>query len=375
MIDHRLPSLASTLSSLALVAMLSACGSGSAENTGMEEAPAADAAMSVPDDVAPDLASLPGPYDVTRNWGEDPGHTWGRVSGVGLDPDGVHIWVAERCGGDVCIGTDFDPVLQYEPNGTLVRSFGAGLIMRPHGLHGDADGNIWVTDERGPRPEELEEHPDWSGTGQQVVKFSPDGDVLMVLGTPGEEGDPADGKPTQPNDVVTAPNGDIYVSEGHSPNGPVARVSRFAADGTFIESFGELGEGPGQFRVPHALAIDAQNRLYVGDRSNNRVEVFDLDGNYLDQFHHFGRPSDVFVSTDERLFTVDYDSGGDSNPDYRRGVYVGDALTGQLTAFVPGHEVEGQPLGAAGEGIVEASDGALYVGEVSLQGMTKYEPK
>ena len=378
MIEHRVPSLASALLSISVLALLSGCGSGSADDAGMEGAASADvgAAMSVPDDVAPDFASLPNPYNSIRNWGQEPpGHAWGRVSGVGLAPDGMHIWVAERCGFDVCIGTDYPPVLEYDLDGNLIKSFGAGLIMRPHGLYVDADGNIWVTDGRSPNEDELAEHPDWAHTGHQAIKFSPDGEVLMVLGTPGEAGDPADGKLTQPNDVIVAPNGDIYVSEGHSPTGGVARISKFSSDGTFIESFGGLGSGPGQFATPHAMALDAQGRLYVADRSNNRVEVLDLDGNYIDEFHHFGRPSDVFVNADGQLFTVDYDSGGDSNPDYKRGVYIGDAMTGQLTAFIPPHEVEDQPLGSAGEGILQAADGNLYSGEVVLQGMTKYELK
>jgi len=316
---------------------------------------------------------LPNPYDVMRSWGDVPPgrEAWGRVSGVDMDPDGVHMWVAERCGGDVCLGSDVPVVLEYAPDGTLVKSFGKGIFMRPHGMDVDPAGNVWVTDVRSPRPEELEAHPGDAHKGNQVVKFSPDGDVLMVLGTPGEAGDPADGKLNQPNDVVVAPNGDIYVSEGHGPSGP-GRISRFSADGTFLGSFGEPGEGPGQFRVPHALAIDGQGHLFVADRSNSRVQVFDLDGNFVAEWHQFGRPSDVFVSDDEHLLTVDYESGDERNPGQRRGVYIGDAVTGEVTAFVPGHQVEDEPLGMAGEGIVMAADGTLYAGEVVLNGMTKY---
>jgi len=367
----RCPGAALPLAAACLV--LFGCGAGAEADS----SPAADATLSA--EAAADLqpVGLPDPYFMMPNWGETPPgrEEWGRVSGVGVDKDGEHIWVAERCGFDLCIGSDVPVVLEYAPDGTLVKSFGGGIFMRPHGLHVDADGNIWVTDVRSPSADDLAEHPGEAAKGHQVVKFSPDGDVLMVLGTPGEAGDPQDGKLNQPNDVATAPNGDVYVSEGHGPNGP-GRISRFTSDGRFIESFGEPGEGPGQFRVPHALAIDAEGHLFVADRSNNRVQVFDLDGTFVAEWHQFGRPSDVFVSYDERLFTVDYESGEeDTNPGYRRGVYIGDAQTGRVTGFVPGHEVDNTPLGMAGEGIVMTSDGTLYVGEVVLRGMTKYVPR
>ncbi len=368
MTDQRIPSVLAALAVVALSSVLSSCGAGSGDDAQAAAAGEGGAAAQADQPVG-----LPNPYDVMRNWGEVPPgrEAWGRVSGVDMDPDGVHVWVAERCGGDVCLGSDVPVVLEYAPDGTLVKSFGGGIFMRPHGMDVDAEGNVWVTDVRSPRPEELEAHPGDAHKGNQVVKFSPDGDVLMVLGTPGEAGDPVDGKLDQPNDVVIAPNGDIYVSEGHGPNGP-GRVSRFSADGTFLGSFGEPGEGPGQFRVPHALAIDAQGHLFVADRSNSRVQVFDLDGTFVAEWHQFGRPSDVFVSDDEHLLTIDYESGDERNPGHRRGVYVGDAVTGEVTAFVPGHQVPDEPLGMAGEGIVMAADGTLYAGEVVLNGMTKY---
>lgn len=352
----------------ALGGMLHGCGPASDEG-GAPEAGAAEAAVTA--EMRP--AGLPNPYEVVRNWGESPpGRTWGRVSGVGLDPDGEHLWVAERCGGDVCIGTDVPVVLRYAPDGTLTRSFGGGIFMRPHGLHVDSAGNVWVTDVRSPNAEELGEHPGEARKGHQVVKFDPEGHVLLVLGTPGEAGDPAEGRLNQPNDVVTAPNGDIYVSEGHSGGGAVARISRFAADGAYLGSWGEPGEGPGQFRTPHALALDGEGRLYVADRGNSRVQVFDLEGRFLTEWRGLGRPSDVFVTGDGRVLTVDYESGDERNPGYRRGVYIGDLRTGEPTAFIPAHPRPTDPLGTAGEGIVMAADGSIYAGEVVLGGMTKY---
>jgi DNA-binding beta-propeller fold protein YncE len=362
------PSLSLTLL-LVLSSALYACGSGSG---GAADESASEATVG-PDRGVPDFAQLPNPYTVTRDWGTVPPgrQAWGRVSGVAMDPDGVHVWVAERCGGDVCLGSDVPVVLEYAPDGTLVKSFGGGIFMRPHGMYVDPSGNVWVTDVRSPRPEELKDHPGDAHKGNQVVKFSPDGDVLMVIGTPGEAGDPADGKLNQPNDVVTVANGDIYISEGHSPAGP-GRISRFSSDGKFLDSFGDPGDGPGQFRVPHALATDGHGHLFVADRSNNRVQIFDLQGNFLAQWHQFGRPSDVHITADGRIFTIDYESGPDLNPGFLRGVYMGNALTGQVTGFVPGHKVDNDPLGLAGEGIVRAADGTLYAGEVMLNGLSKY---
>lgn len=316
--------------------------------------------------------ALPNPYRTIRDWGEaPPGREWGRVSAVALDLDGRHLWVAERCGGDVCLGTDVPVVLRYAPDGSLLRSFGSGIFMRPHGIHVDSAGNVWVADVRSPRPGELEEHPEDADKGHQVVKFSREGEVLMILGSPGRAGDPPESL-TQPNDVITTPGGDILVAEGHSNDGPVGRISRFSADGTFIETWGRFGSGPGEFRTPHALAFDSRGRLFVADRGNSRVQILGPDGSFLEEWDQFGRPNDVFISEDDVLLTVDAESGDERNPGFRRGVYIGSARDGSLTAFIPPHEMEGRPQGTAGEGIALDRDGDIYAGEVALGGMTKY---
>lgn len=319
--------------------------------------------------------ALPNPYRTIRNWGDaPPGRAWGRVSAVALDLDGRHLWVAERCGGDVCLGTDVPVVLRYSPDGTVDRSFGSDLFMRPHGIHVDSAGNVWVADVRSPRPAELDEHPEDAEKGHQVVKFSPEGEILMVLGTPGAAGDPPE-RLTQPNDVITTPDGEILVAEGHSNDGPVGRISRFAADGSFIESWGRLGSEAGEFRTPHALAFDSRGRLFVADRGNSRIQILDADGTFLEAWDQFGRPNDVFVGPDDVLLSVDAESGDERNPGFRRGVYVGSARDGSLSAFIPPHEMEGRPQGTAGEGVVLDRDGNIYAGEVALGGMTKYVPE
>ena len=143
-----------------------------------------------------------------------------------------------------------DPIFKFNKDtGDVMASFGAGLFVLPHGIHVDTDGNVWVTDSQGNE----------SGTkGHQVIKFSPDGEVLLTLGTAGQPGS-GPGQLNEPCDVITAPNGAIFVSDGHSgqnpdpPAGATGRILKFSADGTFIKEWGEIGFRPGQFRTPHAM--------------------------------------------------------------------------------------------------------------------------
>ena len=200
---------------------------------------------------------LPNPYRTIENHFKLPaGRTWGSTSAVAIDPDGESIWVAERCGANSCAGSDLPAVLKFDAGGNLLKSFGSGMFIFPHGFHIDAGGNIWVTDARGPDGE----NPDLDGKGHQVVKFSPDGEILLTLGTPGVAGDGSGRLLFTPCDVVTAPNGDIFVSEGHTghPDAPpetVARIVKFDKDGNFIKSWGRLGSGPGEFMTPHGMGV------------------------------------------------------------------------------------------------------------------------
>ena len=160
--------------------------------------------------------SAPNPYHAVENWAKMPeGRTWGSTSGVAIDPDGTSVWVAERCGAFAppslmkpgtpfaCDGSNLPPILKFDSSGKLVKAFGAGLLLFPHGLHVDRDGNVWVTDGLGK-----------DGKGHQVFKFSPDGKVLMTLGKAGVAGNGPD-EFNAPSAVVVAPNGDIFVADGH----------------------------------------------------------------------------------------------------------------------------------------------------------------
>lgn len=315
---------------------------------------------------------LPNPYMTHRNWGVLPeGREWGRVSGIDVDPNGTDIWAFERCGGDDCVTSDDPTVLRFRTDGTLLASFGADMFVRPHGMYVDGDGNVWVTDGRGARAEEIAEAPDAARKGNQVVKFSPDGEVLMVLGTPGTAGDPPEAL-NQPNDVIVAPSGEILVSEGHGSQG-VNRISRFSADGTYLGSFGEPGSGPGQFNVPHALAFDSRGRLFVADRGNSRIQIFDSGYEFVEEWRQFGRPNDVFIDADDTMYVLDSESGDERNPGMARGIYIGSARDGTLSAYVPPHP-ERPPLGTIGEGVAVDAAGNVFVGEVSVNGMTMFMP-
>lgn len=343
-----------------MVVPLVGCGSS-------EEGPRANAS-----NAPADVSSLPNPYMTHRNWGVLPeGRAWGRVSGVGIDPNGVDVWVFERCGGDNCVRSDLPTVLRFRTDGALLASFGADMFVRPHGMHVDREGNVWVTDGRVAREAEIAEAPDARRKGNQVVKFSPRGEVLMVLGTPGETGAPPAAL-DQPNDVIVAPNGEILVSEGHSAEG-ANRISRFAPDGTYLGSFGGPGSGPGQFNVPHAMAFDSQGRLFVADRGNSRIQIFGPDYSFLVEWRQFGRPNDVFIDRDDTMYVLDSESGDERNPGVRRGVYIGSARDGSLRAYIPPHAND-TPYGTIGEGIAVDAAGNIFVGEVSIDGMTMFMP-
>jgi hypothetical protein len=302
---------------------------------------------------------LPDPFGPPqRQWAKlADGKAWGTTAGIEIGPQG-EIWAIDRCGDGTCDGSNMAAVHQIDPKtGRPVRSIGAGLFAMPHGLHVDKDGNVWVTDaaiaKKGGKPK-----------GQQVIKLSPDGKVLMRLGTAGVSG----GGPTHfhdPGDVITAPNGDIFVADGHGTVAPdlppdtVTRIIKFTPDGKFIKAWGSLGSGKSQFRNPHALAFDSKGRLLVADRVNGRIQVFDQDGKWLTEYRSFNHPSGLFIAKNGTLYASDYNSEG------QKGIYIGDPLTGKLAAFVPDAE--------AGEGVALGNDGIIY--EATPTGITRFLPK
>ena len=223
-----------------------------------------DPALLVPQD-APALDYVPAPSTAAL----PDGVTMGPTAAVAFDASG-HLWVLTR--GPVAF-------FEFDQKGAYVRSFGEGLFTRAHGLRIDREGNLWAGD-----------------VGAHIVrKFSRDGQVLMTIGSKGEAGEWNDAagshKLNQPNDVAIADNGDFFIVQGHTP-GPRgdARVLKFDKTGRFLTSWGGKGTAPGQFEVAHGVAIDAKGLLWVADRENQRIQVFDQRGTFVRELKYAGLP-------------------------------------------------------------------------------------
>lgn len=316
--------------------------------------------------------SLPNPYRTVDGWAQLPdGREMGAVGKVTMDPDGEHVWAVIRCDapgelfGWECLDSDLDPVVKFNLDGEVVQSFGAGMFIWPHGIFVDQDGNVWVTDA-------VTEARTPEGTrGHQVVKFSPDGEVLMTLGTPGVPGS-GDYSFNSPSDVVVGDDGNIFVTDGHG-NNTNNRVMKYSSDGTFIKSWGQTGYGPGEFRELHAIAIDSRGRLFVADRWNNRIQLFDQDGNFIAIWTQFGRPSGIFFDDQDRIYVADSESDNVQNPGWEMGIRIGDAETGWVSEFIIFPWGDPRQIGGNGAEFVTADRyGNLYAGEPRPRRLRKY---
>lgn len=332
----------------------------------------ATAASTAYDQAMAPTNSLPNPYRSVENWAKLPdGRIWGSSSGVDVDPDGQSVWVIERCGAQGfiplsqmkegvpfnCDGSKLAPILKFDASGKLVKSFGEELLVFPHGLHVDREGNVWVTDgvHRGSK-------------GQQVLKFSPDGRVLLRLGKPGVAGAGND-EFNAPSAVVTAPNGDIFVADGHGGN-TNNRIVKFDKDGKYIKEWGKKGKGPGEFDVPHSLAMDSAGRLFVADRDNNRIQVFDQEGKYLLEWKQFGRPSGVFIDKQDILYVADNSRDETVNPPFKNGIRIGSVKDGRVTAFI----LESVEVFAL-EGVAADDAGNVYGGYTNTLNFRRWAKK
>jgi hypothetical protein len=333
--------------------------------------------------------ALPNPYARDETFFKVPKTLkLGGAGGIAIDKDGHSIWIYQRCGGeDVCIDSH-EPVLwKFDSNGNLVKAIVTDQVVYPHGLYIGPDGNLWVTDLQSnvdlsalPRAEKGRHFPtDLKPNGADVLEFSPDGKLLMRLGTPGVYGSD-DAHFSQPSAVAVAPNGDIFVADGHDSKPANNRIVKFDKNGKFIKSWPTCQPSDErQIDCSHALAIDSQGRLFVGNRGNNVIDIFDEDGKLLDQWTQFGKPSGLFIDKNDVLYVGDSESSVRQGNAYIRGLHVGDARTGVVKAFIPdplGNPVPWNPLrGTTGPEGVAAADGYIYASQVTPPGLARYSLK
>ena len=262
-------------------------------------------------------------YKAVAGWGQLPAPLkWGEVPNVAIDPKGT-VFVFTRAE---------PPVIELTPAGKLVKTWGQGMFAWPHGIRFDRAGNLWITDGRGE-----------NGKGQMVYKLNTDGTrVLMTIGTKGVSGE----GPNEFNgvtDVAVAPNGDVFVSDGHVNS----RIVKFTSDGKFIKAWGRKGTGPGEFNLPHSIVFDSRGRLLVADRSNKRIQLFDQEGNFLEEWKQFGEASGLFIKPDDTLYVTDWQD--------KKAIFIGSAKDGSIQ-----QKIEGLTLA---EGLTVDKDGNIYAAE------------
>ncbi|HWF01851.1 MAG TPA: c-type cytochrome [Caulobacteraceae bacterium] len=317
---------------------------------------------------AADGHDLPDPYRADPEFFKlPPGRKMGSTSAVATDSKG-RIWVVERCGRNDCAGSDLDPIIEFDAKGNFIKAFGRGTLLFPHGLFIDAHDNIWITDGHVA-----------VGKGADVLEFSPGGKLLRTLGRAGVAKAGRDSF-SQPNAVLVAPNGDIFVADGHEPEKGVARIVKLSPQGRFIRQFGVPGPAPGQMNVPHTMAMDSRGRLFVGDRWNSRIDIYDQDGKLIDVWSQFGRPSGVYIDAHDILYVTDSESrrpeGYGYHPGWARGIRVGSARTGVVTAFIPDtYETPDKSATSGGEGIWADRNGDIYSAQVLQQRVVRYTPR
>jgi DNA-binding beta-propeller fold protein YncE len=336
----------------------------------------------------PKPTELPNPYRLVEGWPTLPksmnGGHWGEVIRVHVDGNG-DIWVFHRCfntvppGHATCIdrGDSNPPILKFDASGKLLTSFGVGLFAYPHGFTIDGDGNLWASDVNDEATVLGMSAKNSAGAimGEEVLKLSPTGKVLMTLG---EEGVAGNGPDTfdRPAGVAVAPNGDVFVSDGHVPNKyGTARIVKFSKDGQFIKAWGTKGAGPGQFDEPHDIFIGgSQAHVYVADRRNNRIQVFDQDGNFIIAWKQFGQPSSVFVGKDDTIYVGASFRDPSATKGELRGIVIGSAKDGSLSAFIPDptdlNKVD--PTGSSASGIAADGMGTVYAADVGTHNLRKY---
>lgn len=273
-------------------------------------------------------------YTVDPDWPQLPsGWNFGETPGVAVDAKG-HVFVLHR--GE-------HPIIEFTPDGKQVRSWGEGLFIRPHSIRIDPQGNIWTVD----------------NDTHQVLKMDPSGRVRMVIGRRGVSGETEENF-NRPTDVAFGPNGEIYVSDGYVNS----RVVKFSKEGRYVTAWGKKGKAPGEFNLPHAIAVDKQGRVYVGDRENYRLQIFDADGKFLKEWTNVGSPWGLDLRPDETLFIAD---------GYNDRIVKADLNGKILGAFGNNGRMPGELSFVHNLGLDSA--GNIYSGEIKNQRVQRFTPR
>jgi DNA-binding beta-propeller fold protein YncE len=317
------------------------------------------AALAQPPAMPPphDPNDYPNPYHVDEGWAKL-GRAWGGVSAVDMDRDGKSVWVFERCSGadDGCLlNKTLNPVLKFDAGGALVKSWGAGDFVYPHGIFIGKDDHVWLV-----------EGVSRSGAaiGNSVREYTPDGKLLRTMGKEGVSGSD-DNTFNGASDVLVAPDGSIFVADGHD-NKTNNRILKYDSRGKLLLSWGKLGAGPGEFNSPHGLAMDREGRLYVADRSNSRIQIFDQMGKFLGEWRQFGRPSGLFITKDDMIYVADSLSSPQNNPGFKNGIRWGHISDGQVLGFIPWGEYN------AIEAVAVDDAGNIYAGFTNTMNFRRF---
>ena len=315
-------------------------------------ASSANAAQNADTDLPPNspLAGLPHPYREDDDWAKmPPGRVWGDDRAIDVGKDGKSIWVVDRCGlaENACArpsNKNVNPIMEFDHNGNLLKSFGAGMFADPHGIRVDKAGNVWTAD--GNNPAVPTGCPSMGPTGNLLREWSPNGKLLMTISGP------QGGKPfTGLTDVVISPvNGDIFLADGH---GRVAnmRIVKFDRHGKYLMEWGSQGPADHQIGIPHGLAMDKEGRIYVADRTDKAVKVYTQNGKLLHVWKQFGSPAGVFVDKHDMLYVADELANSPTNPKMSPGVRIASVKDGKVVANVPyrpGNAIEGVAVDDAG---------------------------
>lgn len=335
--------------------------------------------------------ALPNPYVVNQVWYTMPkGRFIGGASAIQMDRDGKSVWVVERCGtAGACGDSHVDPIIHFGADGKIIKMFGHDMIAYPHGMYVDKQNNIWVSDTesnndascttctipgagRSGNTPNNKLHPG----GAQVLKFSPQGKLLLRLGVPGVYGND-ESHFSQPSDVVTDDAGNIYVADGHDSAPANDRIVKFDKTGKYIKAWPSCQPWQArQIDCGHSIFIDNDGRLLVANRANDAIDIFDTDGKLLAEWNNWGKSSGLYVDKNDILYSSDSQSGASNGNAFEKGVHIGSAKTGIVTAFIPdplGNATAWQPGGTLSpEGVTADKDGRVYTSSVRPPGLMRW---